>query len=201
MFGGFLRGRVQKFSTPQLHTRLHHYTHVAKRFYRLFQGRIPQPNYYAMQYLKGILNTTTDPYFADYNVYVAYSLDPQNRTGDVCYIIQDRNGNIETHCKTSIIDTTSVRLQLLCVWSALLNIKNNKSVRIITNDTFFIEASSYNRLDDGANKDLKKRLYMEMNRMECVCLSLPLTATDKSMIDECKEQIKIIRRTLRNRTK
>ena len=89
-----------------------------------------------MQYLKGILNTTTDPYFADYNVYVAYSWDPQKRTGDVCYIIQDRNGNIETHCKTGIIDTTSVRLQLLCVWSALLNIKNNKSVRIITNDTF-----------------------------------------------------------------
>ena len=154
-----------------------------------------------MQYLKGILNTTTDTYFADYNVYVAYSLDKQKRTCDVCYIIQDRKCNIETHCKTGIIDTTSVRLQLLCVWSALLNIKNNKSVMVITNDTFFIEASSYKRLDDGANKDLKKRLYMEMNRMECVCLSLPLTATDKSIIDECKEQIKIRRRTLKNRTK
>lgn len=154
-----------------------------------------------MQYLNGILNTTTDPYFADYNVYVAYSLDPQKRTGDVCYIIQDRNGNIETHCKTGIIDTTSVRLQLLCVCSDLLNIKNNKSVRVITNDTFFIEASSYKRLDDGANKDLKKRLYMEMTRMECVCISLPLTATDKSMVEECKEQIKTRRRTLRNRTK
>lgn len=154
-----------------------------------------------MQYLKGILNTTTDTYFDDYNVYVAYSWNKQKRTGDVCYIIQDRKGNIETHCKTGIIDTTSVRLQLLCVWSALLNIKNNKSVRVITNDTFFIEASSYKRLDDGANKDLKKRLYMEMNRMERVCLSLPLTATDKSMIDECKEQIKIRRSTLRNRTK
>lgn len=139
-----------------------------------------------MQYLKGILNTTTDQYFADYNVYVTYSWDKQKRTGDVCYIIQDMKGNIETHCKTGIIDTTSVRLQLLCVWSALLNIKNNKSVRVITNDTFFIEASSYKRLDDGANKDLKKRLYIEMNRMECVCLSLPLTATDKSIIDECK---------------
>lgn len=154
-----------------------------------------------MQYLKGILNTTTDTYFADYNVYVAYSLDKQKRTGDVCYIIQDRKGNIETHCKTGIIDTTSVRLQLLCVWSALLNIKNNKSVRVITNDTFFIEASSYKILDDVANKDLKKRLYIEMNRMECVCLSLPLTATDKSIIDECKEQIKIRMRTLKNRTK
>ena len=139
-----------------------------------------------MQYLNGILNTTTDPYFADHNVYVAYSLDPQKITGDVCYIIQDRNGNIETHCKTGIIDTTSVRLQLLCVCSSLLNIKNNKSVMVITNDTFFIEASSYKRLDDVANKDLKKRLYMEMNGMECVCLSLPLTATDKSIIDECK---------------
>lgn len=143
-----------------------------------------------MQYLKGILNTTTDPYFADYNVYVAYSWDSQKRTGDVCYIIQDRKGNIDIHCKTGIVDTTSVRLQLLCIWSALLNIKNNRSIRVITNDTFFIEASSYKRLDDGENKDLKKRLCMEMTRMECVCLSLPLTATDKSMVDECKEQIK-----------
>lgn len=154
-----------------------------------------------MQYLKGILNTTADPYFADYNVYVAYRWDPKKRTGDVCYIIQDKKGNIEVHCKTGIIDTTSVRLQLLCIWSALLNIKNNKSVRVITNDTFFIEASSYKRLDDWANNDLKKRLYMEMTRMECVCLSLPLTATDKSLVDECKEQIKTRRRTLRNRTK
>ena len=154
-----------------------------------------------MQYLKGILNTTTDPYFADYNVYVAYSWDSQKRTGDVCYVIQDRKGNIDIHCKTGIVDTTSVRLQLLCIWSALLNIKNNRSIRVITNDTFFIEASSYKRLDDGANKDLKKRLYMEMTRMEYVCLSLPLTATDKSMVDECKEQIKARRRTLRNRTK
>lgn len=154
-----------------------------------------------MQYLKGILNTTTDPYFADYNVYVAYSWDPQKRTGDVCYIIQDRKGNIEVHCNTGIIDTTSVRLQLLCIWSAMLNIKNNKSVRVITNDTFFIEASSYKRLDDGANKDLKKRLYIEMTRMECVCLSLPLTATDKSLVDECNEQINIRMRTLKNRTK
>lgn len=154
-----------------------------------------------MQYLKGILNTTTDPYFADYNVYVAYRWDPKKRTGDVCYIIQDRKGNIEVHCKTGIVDTTSVRLQLLCIWSALLNIKNNKSVRVITNDTFFIEDSSYKRLDDGANKDLNKRLYMEMTRMECVCLSLPLTATDKSLVDECKEQIKIRMRTLKNRTK
>ena len=154
-----------------------------------------------MQYLKGILNTTADPYFADYNVYVAYRWDPKKRTGDVCYIIQDRKGNIETHCKTGIIDTTSVRLQLLCIWSAMLNIKNNKSVRVITNDTFFIEASSYKRLDDGANKDLNKCLYMEMTMMECVCLSLPLTATDKSMVDECKEQIKTRSRTLRNRTK
>jgi hypothetical protein len=92
-------------------------------------------------------------------------------------------------------------LQLLCIWSALLNIKNNKSVRVITNDNFFIEASSYKRLGDGANKDLKKRLYMEMTRMECVCLSLPLTATDKSLVGECKEQIKARRRTLRNGTK
>jgi len=121
---------------------------------------------------------------------MAYSWDYQKRTGDVCYIIQDRKGNIETHCKTGIIDTTSVRLQLLCIWSALLNIKNNKSVRVITNDSFFIVASSYKRLDDGANKDLKKRLYKEMTRMECVCLSLPLTATDRSMVDECNEQIK-----------
>ena len=154
-----------------------------------------------MQYLKGILNTTTDPYFADYNVYVAYSWDSQKRTGDVCYVIQDRKGNIDIHCKTGIVDTTSVRLQLLCIWSALLNIKNNRSIRVITNDTFFIEASSYKRLDDGANKDLKKRLCMKMTRMEYVCLSLPLTATDKSMVDECKEQIKARRRTLRNRTK
>ena len=154
-----------------------------------------------MQYLKGILNTTSDPYFADYNVYVSYRWDPKKRTGDVCYIIQDKKGNIEAHCKTGIVDTTSVRLQLLCIWSALLNIKNNKSVRVITNDTFFIEDSSYKRLDDGENKDLKKRLYMEMTRMECVCLSLPLTATDKSLVDECKEQIKIRMRTLKNRTK
>ena len=154
-----------------------------------------------MQYLKGILNTTSDPYFADYNVYVSYRWDPKKRTGDVCYIIQDKKGNIEAHCKTGIVDTTSVRLQLLCIWSALLNIKNNKSVMVITNDTFFIEDSSYKRLDDGANKDLNKRLYMEMTRMECVCLSLPLTATDKSMVDECKEQIKTRRRTLKNRTK
>ena len=154
-----------------------------------------------MQYLNGILNTTTDPYFADYNVYVAHRWDPKKRTGDVCYIIQDRKGNIEAHCKTGIVDTTSVRLQLLCIWSALLNIKNNKSVRVITNDTFFIKDSSYKRLDDGADKDLNKRLYMEMTRMECVCLSLPLTATDKSMVDECNEQIKTRRRTLRNRTK
>lgn len=154
-----------------------------------------------MQYLKCILNTTADPYFADYNVYVAHRWDPKKRTGDVCYIIQDRKGNIEAHCKTGIVDTTSVRLQLLCIWSALLNIKNNKSVRVITNDTFFIKDSSYKRLDDGADKDLNKRLYMEMTRMECVCLSLPLTATDKSMVDECNEQIKTRRRTLRNRTK
>lgn len=40
-----------------------------------------------------------------------------------------------------------------------------------------------------------------MTRMECVCLSLPLTATDKSLVDECKEQIKIRMRTLKNRTK
>lgn len=151
-----------------------------------------------MQYLKGILNTTTDPYFADFNVYVAYSWDSQKRTGDVCYIIQDRKGNIETYCKTGIVDTTSVRLQLLCIWSALLNIKNNKSVRVITKDTFFIEASSYKRLDDGANKDLKKRLHMEMTRMGCVCLSLPLTATDKSLVGECHEQIKIRKRKLRS---
>ena len=154
-----------------------------------------------MQYSRGILNTTDDPYFADYNVYMAYTWDSQKRTGDVCYIIQDRKGNIETHCKICIVDTTSVRLQLLCIWSSLLNIKDNKSVRVITNDDFFIVASSYKRLDNGANSDLKKRLYMEMTRMECVCLSLPLTATDKSTVDECMEQIKTRRRILRKRNK
>jgi ribonuclease HI len=137
--------------------------------------------------MKGILLTTLDPYSADYTVTISYNCDPATKVGSVSYSILDKKGNLEFFSKCGIVNTTSVRLNLLSIWSALRRIKKNNIVRVVTDDAFFINSICAKRLDAGANKDLKKNMYKEMNRVGEVFISMPLTATDRSILDECKQ--------------
>lgn len=122
----------------------------------------------------------------DYTIFVGVSWNYKSeiRNGSAVYMIIDRKGNNGVHMASNIVDTNSVRLVLLSIWSGLKNVPDNKLVRVVTKCNTAIQTLGPKNMSNDACSDLKAHIAEELSRLKKVYISRPLSATDESYVNE-----------------
>ena len=127
-------------------------------------------------------------------IFVGCSWDMKTRAGSASYIILDRKDSLYLNNSGKLERVDTIKLLLLSIWSALVKVKDNSGVRIVTNNNAIIYTLNEKNIGNDVQPDIKKKILAEASRMDFVFMSRPETKKDKECMAKVNNLSKLVRR-------